>query len=51
MPSKALGTDTYHLWVCEVLFLVVSRLLLSQLSSIISQSSSDSKVNYTRKGA
>lgn len=51
MPRKALGTDIYHLWACKVRCLGVSCLLLSQLSSIISQSSADSKVNYTRKGA
>lgn len=51
MPNKALGTDIYHLWACKVLRLGVFHLLLSQLSSMISQASADSKVNTTRKGA
>lgn len=49
MLSKALGTDIYHLWACKVLFFGVPRLLLSQLSSIISQSSADSKVTTQEK--
>lgn len=39
MPSKAFDTGIYYLWVCKVLFLTVSGVLLSQLSSSsISQS-------------
>lgn len=49
--SKKHSIDIEHLWACKVLYFGMSHLFLSQLSSIISQSSADSKIKYIRKGA